>query len=300
MKIKNIRTIVAVVVFIILAAGVIANAAFGTLCGFGWQDLAVLCPVGALESMLAAKMLIPRGVISVVLIAVLIFVFGRTFCSWMCPISLLDRVRGFFTKKSKKQSEEHERIEHSRAIGEYEIANARGETHNCAACKVSKCTHKKLDSRHAVLGGALLSAAVFGFPIFCLICPVGLTFATVLVVTRLFGLGDVTWSAALIPALLLVEMLFLRKWCTRFCPLSALMNLVGRFSKTGRPEIDNSLCLETSKGVACGKCASVCQYDVNLRHPEYGELDLPDCSRCMDCVQACPAHAIKVPLVNKK
>ena len=42
----------------------------------------------------------------------------------------------------------------------------------------------KLDSRHYVLGGALLSTAVFGFPVFCLVCPIGLTFATVLVVWR--------------------------------------------------------------------------------------------------------------------
>lgn len=54
----------------------------------------------------------------------------------------------------------------------------------------SSCAEKRaaLDSRHVILGGSLLSAAVFGFPVFCLICPIGLTFATIVLVMRLFGL----------------------------------------------------------------------------------------------------------------
>lgn len=301
MDFKKIRTIVAAIVFVVLAVGIILNVAAGTLCGFGWEDIAVLCPVGALESMLAAKTLVPREIISIVIMIVLVFLLGRAFCGWICPVTLLEKIRGFFTPTNKKQEEAAAKAEANRRIGEYEISLAKGDNKkSCESCGACKHHHGKLDSRHAVLGGTLLSAAIFGFPVFCLICPVGLTFATVVVVTRLFGVGDVTWSALLIPALLLVEVLFLRKWCTRFCPLSAFMNLIGRFSKTARPEIDNSLCLETSKGVACGHCATVCQYDVNLRHPEYGELSVVDCSRCMDCVSSCPAHAIKIPVVNKK
>ncbi len=302
MKYKKIRTVVAAVVFAVLAAGIVLNVAVGTLCGFGWQDIAMLCPVGALESMLAVKTLVPRGVISVVVMAVLVLLFGRAFCGWICPVTLLEKIRGFFTPTKKKQEKETAKAEMNRHIGEYELAVAAGRDAQsaCSLCGVRKHRQGKLDSRHAVLGGALLSAAVFGFPIFCLICPVGLTFATVVVVTRLFGMGDVTWSAALIPALLIVEVLFLRKWCTRFCPLSAFMNLVGRFGRTARPEIDDGLCLETSKGVPCGHCATVCRYDVNLRHPDYGELPPIDCSRCMDCVSSCPAHAIKVPAVNTR
>ena len=42
-------------------------------------------------------------------------------------------------------------------------------------------------SRSGVLAGALASAAIFGFPVFCQICPVGLTFATVLLIMSLFA-----------------------------------------------------------------------------------------------------------------
>ena len=151
-----------------------------------------------------------------------------------------------------------------------------------------------------MLGGALLSTAVFGFPVFCLVCPIGLTFATVLVVWRLFAAGDMTWSVVLIPLLLVVELVFLRKWCTRFCPMAGLMNLVSRFSKTWRPVIDESKCLETVNGAPCSKCAIACEADINLRHPDFGERTLADCARCRACVDACPAKAVSMPFLVKK
>ena len=131
-------------------------------------------------------------------------------------------------------------------------------------------------------------------------CPVGLTFATVLVVWRLFSAGDMTWSVVLIPLLLVVELVFLRKWCTRFCPLAGLMNLASRFSKTFRPVIDESKCLETTNGTPCSRCAIACEADINLRHPAFGERTLADCTRCRACVEACPTQAVSMPFVVKR
>lgn len=50
----------------------IAGVATGTWCGFGANDIAVLCPVGALLSMVAAKTLIPRAVLSIVVAIALV------------------------------------------------------------------------------------------------------------------------------------------------------------------------------------------------------------------------------------
>lgn len=89
--------------------------------------------------------------------------------------------------------------------------------------------------RNWVLGGALLSTAVFGFPVFCLICPVGLTFATLIAVWRLFQFNEVALSLLVFPAMLALEVLVLRKWCSRFCPLGALLSLASRLNRTFRP-----------------------------------------------------------------
>lgn len=297
MKTKTLRTVVAVVVFVVLCAGLVAGISMGTLSGFGWESISLLCPLGALTTMIATKTFLPRALISLLIMGVLVFFLGRAFCGWVCPVPLADRVRSFFRSPRKRRAMEKERLDEVQAVAKSEM----GCSHACSSC-TSSCASKraKLDSRHYVLGGALLSTAVFGFPVFCLICPVGLTFATVLVFWRLFAMGDMTWSVVLIPAILVIELVFLRKWCSRFCPLAALMNLVSRFGRFTRPVINDDVCLETSKGTPCSRCAAACEADINLRHPDFGERTLDDCTRCRSCVDACPTKAISMPLITRK
>ena len=297
MKTKNIRLVVVAVIFLVLSAGLIGYVGLGTLSGFGWQQIAALCPLGAFTTMIATKTFIPRAVVSIVIMGILVFLVGRAFCAWICPVLLLQKVKEFFSSAKSRKAKAKKKSDEALEIASFELG-CKGGCENCA----SKCatSRAKFDSRHYVLGGALLSTAIFGFPVFCLVCPVGLTFATVLLVWRLFAFGDMTIAAVLVPLMLIVEVFVLRKWCTRFCPLAALMNLVGRFSKTALPVINETKCLETVNGTPCSRCAVACDADINLRHPVYGERTLADCTRCRQCVDACPAHAISMPLVYKK
>ena len=86
-----------------MAAGLIAGVSMGTMSGFGWDTFSMLCPLGALGTMIATKTMIPRAVVSLVLIAALVFVFGRAFCSWLCPTMLIDRIRDFFRSPKKRR-----------------------------------------------------------------------------------------------------------------------------------------------------------------------------------------------------
>lgn len=303
MKASKLRTVVAAVVFVVLSVGLVAGVGLGTLSGFGWDTIAMLCPLGALTSMIAAKTLVPRALVSLAIAVVLVFLAGRAFCGWVCPVPLLGRLRAFFRSPRARKRMEEKRHEEVGAIAKAELSCAKeGKScgHDCASCAaVRNSAQAKLDSRHVVLGGALLSTALFGFPVFCLICPVGLTFATVLVVWRLFAFGDMSVTVVLAPLILVIELVFLRKWCSRFCPLSAFMNLVSRANRTWRPVIDEAKCVETTKGVACSRCAEVCEADINLRHLAAGERGLADCTRCRACADACPAQAISFSLLRK-
>ena len=134
---------------------------------------------------------------------------------------------------------------------------------------------------------------------FCLVCPVGLSFALVFLLIALFGGGDVTWSVLIIPVLIAVEVIFFRKWCSHLCPISSFMSLIGRANRTFQPVINDEKCLETAHGATCGRCAVVCEVGINPRHPELGTT-FNECTRCRACADVCPGHAISFPLIARK
>lgn len=145
----------------------------------------------------------------------------------------------------------------------------------------------------------MLSTAIFGFPVFCLVCPIGLSFAFIFVLIMLFGSGDVTWSAIAIPAALAIEVVFFRKWCSHICPVSAFMSLFGRFNRTFKPSIDDGRCIETSRGLNCGRCHRVCEIGIDPRRPESG-TSFVECTRCRECLESCPGKAITFPFTSGK
>ena len=300
MKNDKLRLALPLIVFVLIAIGYAAYAPIGTLSAFGWGSISLLCPVGALAAMLAAKSLVPRAVIALVIAVVIIVVAGRAFCGWICPVPVVSKLRTAFSKKSDiaaAQAAQRSKLETDTAdivISQDELDSLKACSRGCGTC----ASKTSIDSRHIVLGGALLSSLVFGFPVFCLVCPIGLSFATVFLIISLFGAADVTWTVVAIPVLLLIEVVFFRKWCTHICPVSALMSLISKANRTFEPTVDQSKCLENVKGVKCGVCSKVCDQGINPRHPERGN-NFSECTKCHKCVEACPGHALSMPFLPK-
>ncbi|MCL2883520.1 MAG: 4Fe-4S binding protein [Coriobacteriia bacterium] len=162
----------------------------------------------------------------------------------------------------------------------------------CTAASCSSCAEKrhKLDSRHIVLGGALISSAIFGFPVFCLVCPVGLSFATLLLLWRLIGFSEVSWSLLVFPVILVLELVVLRKWCIRFCPLGALMSLMSIPNKLLKPHVNAQKCLRL-QGQHCTVCVDVCEEGLDPHSHE----GMQECTKCGLCIDHCPVQAITMP-----
>ncbi|MDR0513910.1 MAG: 4Fe-4S binding protein, partial [Coriobacteriaceae bacterium] len=285
----RIRTIRAAVVLVLIAAitvGYITNYSVGTFSVIGWKDFAMLCPLGAFETMLASKSFVLKAIVSLVATVAVFALCGRAFCAWVCPVPLVSRIPAFLRKLlgiKKKDGQES-----LPANGRRKPAAKKG----CEAC-VQKRGH--LDSRHVVLGASLLSAFVFGFPVFCVICPVGLTIAAILLVVQLFAVGEVTWTLLFAPLVLAVEVVFFRKWCSVICPLSAVTSLLSKMTITMKLRIDDKKCLETSQGKVCGACAKVCPEKIDPRHPERSFSLMCECTKCYECVEACPTKALRIP-----
>lgn len=293
MKTSSLRLIVAGAILLIFVVGFIATAGFGTISAFGWDQIALLCPVGALASMIASKALIPRAVVSILLAVVACLLVGRAFCGWVCPVPLVMRLKGLLNPKTKVAKEAVSEKAAAEDVSSSVSLTKEDKKASCSSCS-SSCG--KIDSRHVTLGAALLATAIFGFPVFCLVCPIGLTFATIFLVVLLFGSGDLTWTVVLAPALLAVELFVLRNWCSTLCPVSAFLSLASKKNKTFVPVIDDGKCLETTRDARCSRCTQACDQGIDLRHPERG-VAWSECVKCRACVEACPTQALKMPFL---
>lgn len=299
-------------------AGMAFRVGIGTPSAFGIQQISAICPLGALETMAGAKSVMLHPLLLFVLVVVLIALVGKAFCAWMCPVPWLQKFfrprkhsaakGGVGHNASAKSGAEHgvpaSRNDPGAASAQVEPSATACIPSACAACTGASACAKalapvggkrngvQLDSRHAVLVGTLASAAVFGFPVFCLICPVGLTFATIIGLWNLVQFNEPSWALIIFPIILIAEVTVLRKWCSKICPISALVSLLSNLNVTLRPRVKADVCLR-SRGVDCHACVDACPEQLD---PHSGRI--PECSKCGKCMEACPAKAISIKLLK--
>ena len=279
------RMIVLSVVMIAAVASAIFGLGVGNLSSFGFGAVAYLCPLGALEGMFGSWAFVPRVLIALAAALILAFLVGRAFCAWACPVPPLQKFLN--TKKAAKQ-EESERLEAAAESNEHYVEGTKPQRGKI-----------DVDSRHIVLCGALGSAAIFGFPVFCLVCPIGLTFAIVVGLVRLVGFNEPSFSLLIFAGILVLELVVLRKWCAKICPVGALLSLLGKLNRTFRPTADATKCLRTTEGAVCGACAAACPEMIDPQS-DLGVRAVSDCTRCGKCADACPSSALSFPLMAKR
>ena len=322
------RTITLSAVVVLVLVGLFFNSGTGTLSSFGWREIAAICPLGILESYLASWTFIPRMIVVLIIFVIAGIVLGKVFCAWLCPVPPLrkfftfEKGKSIFSKTKElpaagglKTPEIPEVSDVAVALSETSVTSEtssndldpafevvipkpcdptkkKGCPSGCTSCAEKR---KKFDSRHIVLGGALLSTAIFGFPVFCIICPVGLTFASIIALWRLVGFNEPSWALLIFPLFLAVELFVLKKWCLKFCPLGALMSLMSIPNRLFRPRVDNTKCLR-EKGIECSVCVAVCEENLD---PHFRE-GMHECTKCGLCKEKCPAQAITIPLYAAK
>ena len=307
------RGLVALATAIIAVLGFALRFGTGSPSAFGIDQIALICPLGSLETMLGAKEFMLHPVLLLLAAVAVALLAGKAFCSWVCPVPW---VRKLFRpgKKGKAVVIEEGTAgddvdveggdgadgvaddEATAAASGYSIASELSSAHSCSSCGACEALKKvggkrdgvQVDSRHIVLLGALGSAAVFGFPVFCLVCPVGLTIAFLIGIAGAFQFNEPSWALLAAPVIVVLEVVVLRKWCARFCPISALISLVSTGNKTFKPKVDEASCLR-SKGIDCHACVDVCPEQVD----PHSKM-IPECSKCGACVNACPAKAISI------
>ena len=280
---KAVRFLIVAVLLIALFAG----WQTGTLCSVGYDAIAYICPLGALETIFGSWAFVPRALICLAVVVIVALVFGKAFCSWVCPVApLSDLLRG----RKAREKDECERTQAAHRVLE------RWSDTNAAQAEKHKPFRSQVDGRHVVLVGSLASAAVCGFPVFCLVCPIGLTFASAIALYRLIGFNEPAIEVLVFPALLVLELTVFRKWCHRFCPVGALLSLLSRGNRTFKPHVNASMCARHA-GSSCAACAQACPEHIDPC-ADLGDRSLAECTRCGACVNTCPAKALS--FVNRK
>lgn len=258
------------------AAGLAWHTGWGTLSAFGWGAVAAICPLGGLEAALAGHSVTLRAVAGIGVSLAFIILLGRAFCGWVCPAPWVQKL-GLGRREKPVR----------RVIPIKPVAAPAGSGKEGATAKAP----------YWILGGALASSAVFGFPVFCLVCPAGLTFAILIGLWRLFELNIGGWSVLFFVIVLALELFVLRRWCHRLCPLGALVSLVSRLNFTFRPKIREAKCLRP-QGLSCNVCREACPEGIDLTAP-LSAADLSRCTKCHACADACPEHAISFPFLAR-
>lgn len=321
----RLRALAALAFFLLFLLGLAVHTGWGTASSFGIAEIAAICPLGNLEAMLASKTFLPRALVGFAVFLVVAALLGRFFCGWLCPVpwveKALSKLRapgrrfGLGLKESPAASETPRTSACTTTNASSNTASESGKNapRSCpsgASCASSSCKDCALASRvkekadqatektpYWILGGALASSAVFGFPVFCLICPVGLTFALTVALWRLFEFNETNWAIFWFAGFLVLELLVLRRWCSRFCPLGALWTLASRLNRFFRPKAREDLCTRMTHGVPCTICRDVCPEGIDPASVANDPMLLARCTKCGACAAACPTGAVHFPFL---
>jgi ferredoxin len=229
--------------------------------GKGQRAFEAFCPFGGIEAswaLLREKAytctLSEMNVAMLIAVAGLTVLAGKTFCSWICPIGLINEMLyklGRFVPGLRKVSIPLRADRYLRWLRyPFTILMV------ALTWKAGELILRGYDPFFLIFSG-------FGHG----------------------ALGVVSWVSlgVLMLGALVVPML----WCRYLCPMSAVMDLLSRF---GLVRVHRSEAACTN----CGLCDKACLQRLEVSAP--ASVAAADCTRCLDCIEACPAAALSLKL----
>jgi ferredoxin-type protein NapH len=289
------------------------TSSFGNTNPGGW----VLCPVGAAQIMVTGDFTI-GVIVAMFLFLIPIFILGNFFCSWVCPIGTMvdsfDKGVEKFLPKIEAKRAKRAQVRWQNKSDEH---GKHGSSIVCPSCPLGKVLSKKPGVlANGVLASALVGSAVLKFPVFCTVCPIGISQRGMI---HLNSIASVTgailpWIIELwvIPIVAVVASLRERRfWCKKLCPVGALLKGASAINPFIKPKIREDKCVQKGCPEDCKdghidlclhcrimdnrKCEKVCPFDINLLDHD----SLARCTKCLECYMVCEYDAIKIDLVGK-
>ena len=193
----------------------------------------------------------PAGLFIFMAIVLVSFIFGKSFCSWLCPVGFISELIADFGKKIFKKN-----------------------------FKLPKWLDYPLRSVKYLLLGFLLYAVFFMMTSIALKAFLNSPYNQVADLKMYYFFADISQTALIVLGVLFLLSIFIRNfWCRYLCPYGALLGIVSIFSPT-KIKRNPTSCID------CGLCNKACPSSIKVDKVITVVSD--ECSSCMSCVDACP------------
>ncbi len=261
---RNIRRIYQAF-FFILFVGLLYSTSYASYKSLPVSLFLEADPLLALTSTLASGVLFGSLFLCLVLV-LLTLIFGRIFCSWICPLGVLNHVMSALPSVLKKR----QRI----------LSN---EWRPVYQTKYYVLLAMLVLSGFGVLQVGILDPIALTVRSFAITVFPGLQHAGApIYATQPYYLGG--WFVGVLFVVVLAANRFvMRLWCRMLCPLGGLLGLLAKFSLF-RIHRDQDAC------IACHKCTEACHGACD----PHDALRVSDCVMCLNCVETCDSGALKV------
>jgi len=234
------------------------------------------------------KFLTIATAVGFVVIILLTLLVGRVYCSFVCPLGILQDIISHIAKKFRKQK-----------IYRYSVPYNYVRYGLMAAVLVSLLSGSimalLLLDPYSFYGKIVSGLFRPGFitandhlskwleSLHIYITPIGL---------KNFSLFTLIWSSVLFIIIILFSYRRGRLYCNTICPVGTLLGIISRLS-VFKIRMKSSVCTR------CGKCSSVCKSEcIDIRDQK---VDFDRCVGCFNCLSVCPENALTlVPDYTRK
>ena len=249
--------------------------------GHGWWGW--MAKLQFLPSALALNLAVVFGIL------LLTFVFGRIYCSVICPMGVFQDVVLWLRRTGGKclQNAQTRRLKRLKESGSTEKPKVKQYLKRFSYVKEHKWV------RYGVLVLSIVSIVLSGQMLIALIAPYS---AYGRIVRSIVGLANGSIALPLlITGLVTFVIIFCcawlwgREYCNTICPVGTTLSLVSRFSLF-RHTIDTSHCIN------CGRCGKACK--ASCIDTKNHRIDYSRCVDCFDCIDNCTEGAIKYRFVG--